>query len=106
MTTYNNYSISMSKGKLYLKSSEPKEGYEKVTYGTDNKTTYHQYVNSIKGDLKYFDVKEVDYQGKKLSFLEVSLIDGDISNKVSVPLKNSKANYTDEVKALVSALNS
>ncbi len=106
MTTYNNYSISNGKGKLYLKSAEPKEGYEKVTYGTDNKTTFHKYENSIKGVLKYFDTKEVEYQGKKLAFLEVSLIDGDVSNKVSVPLKNSKLNYTDEVKAMVSALNS
>jgi len=103
--TYNNYSISLGKGKLYLKSSEPKEGYEKVTYGTDNKVTYHAYKDSIKGILKYFDTKEVEYQGKKLSFLEVSLIDGEVSNKVSVPLKNSKSNYTDEVKSLVSALN-
>lgn len=103
---YNNYSISLGKGKLYLKSSEPKEGYEKVTYGTDNKVTYHAYKDSIKGVLKYFDTKEVDYQGKKLSFLEVTLIDGEVSNKVSVPLKNSKSNFTDEVKALVSALNS
>lgn len=103
---YNNYSISLGKGKLYLKSSEPKDGYEKVTYGTDNKITYHKYENSVKGVLKYFDTKEVEYQGKKLSFLEVSLIDGEISNKISVPLKNSKSNYTDEVKALVSALNS
>ena len=104
--TYNNYSISNSKGKLYLKSPESKEGYEKITYGTDNKVTYHKYENSITGELKYFDVKEVDYQGKKLQFLEVTLIDGDVSNKVSVPLKNSKSNYTDEVKALLSALNS
>ena len=29
MPNYNNYSISNGKGKLYLKSSEPKEGYEK-----------------------------------------------------------------------------
>lgn len=105
-TTYNNYSISLGKGKLYTKSSEPKEGYEKVTYGTDNKVTYHAYKDSIKGILKYFDTKEVEYQGKKLAFLEVTLIDGEVSNKVSVPLKNSKSNYTDEVKALTSALNS
>lgn len=103
---YNNYSISSGKGQLYLKSAEPKEGYEKVTYGTDNKVTYHKYFKSITGTLKYFDVKEVTYQGKTLSFLEVSFIDGDESNKVSVPLKNSKGNYTDDVKALVSALNS
>lgn len=103
--TYNNYSISSGKGKLYLKSKEAKEGYEKVTYGTDNKVTYHKYADSITGDLKYLDVKEVEFQGKKLSFLEISFIDGDVSNKVSVPLKNTKGNYTDEVKALVSALN-
>jgi hypothetical protein len=104
--TYNNYSISNSKGKLYLKSPEPKEGYEQLTYGTENKVTFHKYEDRTQGVLKYFDVKEVQYQGKTLSFLEVSLIDGDVSNKVSVPLKNSKGNYTDEVKALVSSLNS
>lgn len=102
---YNNYSISNGKGKLYLKSKTPQAGYEEVTYGTDNKVTYHKYENSIKGTLKYFDVKDVEFQGKKLSFFEVSFIDGDTSNKVSVPLKNSKGNYTDEVKAMVSALN-
>ncbi len=102
---YKNYSIGLGKGKLYLKSKTPQDGYEEVTYGEGQKT-YHQYHNSIQGTLKYFDVKEVTYQGKTLSFLEVSLIDGDTSNKVSVPLKNSKSNYTDEVKALVSALNS
>lgn len=106
MANYNNYSISHSKGKLYLKSADEKEGYEKVTYGTENKTTYHKYFDSTKGILRYFDVKEVEHQGKKLSFLELTLIDGEDNNKISVPLKNSKGNYTDEVKALVSALNS
>lgn len=106
MANYNNFSISFGKGKLYLKSPEAKEGYEKVTYGTDNKTTYHKYFDRVNGVLKYFDTKEVEYQGKKLSFLEVTLIDGDESNKISVPLKNSKSNFTDEVKSLVSALNS
>jgi len=104
MANYQNYSISFGKGKLYLKSAEPKEGYEKVVY-QENKVTYHKYVDQIKGQLKYFDTKEAEYQGKKLSFLEVTLIDGEESNKVSAPLKNAKGNYTDEVKALVSALN-
>ena len=103
--TYNNYSFSIGKGKFYQKSKEPKEGYEQVTYGTDNKITYHKYFDSVKGTLKYFETKEVDYAGKKLSFLEVSFINGDESHKVSVPLKNSKGNYTDEVKAIISSLD-
>jgi hypothetical protein len=104
--TYNNYSFSLGKGKFYLKSKTPQQGYEEVIYGMEkDKVTYHRYVDTIKGTLKYFDVKEVDYQGKKLSFLEVSLVDGEVSNKVSVPLKNSKGNYTDEVKAILSSLN-
>ena len=50
---YNNYSISASKGKLYLKSKTPQEGYEKVTYGANGEnTTYHKYVDSIIGNLK------------------------------------------------------
>lgn len=106
MANYNNYSISRAKGKFYLKSAEPQEGYEKITYGTEGKVTYHKYFDRIQGVLKYFDQKDVQTKdGKKLQFLEVTLVDGDNYNKVSVPLKNSKGNFTDEVKAIVSALN-
>jgi hypothetical protein len=103
--TYNNFSISSGKGKLYLKEKQPTQGYEEVTYGTEGKKTYHKYADSIKGFPKTFEVKEVSYEGKTLKFLELSLVDGDVSNKVSAPLKNAKGNYTDEVKALLSALN-
>ncbi len=107
MANYMNYSISRGKGKFYLKSAEQKEGYEKVTYGTENKVTYHKYFDRVEGVLKYFDTKEAQTSdGKKLQFLEVTFINGEDNNKVSVPLKNSKGNYTDEVKAIVSALNS
>lgn len=103
--TYNNFSISSGKGKLYLKEKQPTQGYEEVTYGTEGKKTYHKYQDSIKGFPKTFEVKEITYEGKTLKFLELALVDGDVSNKVSVPLKNAKGNYTDEVKALLSALN-
>lgn len=105
-TTYNNYSISSGKGKLYLKSKTPQDGFEEVLYGTGEvkDKTYHQYHTSIKGVPKYLEVKEIQYQGRTLKFLELSLIDGEVSNKVSTALKN-KNGYTDEVKVLVSALN-
>lgn len=103
--TYNNFSISSGKGKLYLKEKQPTPGFEEITYGTEGKKTYHKYSDSIKGVPKYFDVKEVAYEGKTLKFMELTLVDGDVSNKISVPLKNAKSNYTDEVKALLSALN-
>lgn len=102
---YRNFSISAGKGKLYLKEKQPTQGFEEVSYGTEGKKTYHQYHDSIKGIPTYFEVKEVQYEGKTLKFMELTLIDGDTSNKVSVPLKNSKGNYTDEVRALLSALN-
>lgn len=105
MATYNNFSISRAKGKLYLKQKQPTEGYEEITYGTEGKKTYHKYFGSTKGLPTYFGVKEVQYQGRTLSFLELALQDeGDVINKISVPLKN-KGGYTDEVKAIVSALN-
>jgi hypothetical protein len=102
---YKNYSISNGKGKLYLKSTEPKEGYEKITYG-EGKTTFHQYADSVKGLPKTLEVKEILHEGKTLKFLELTLIDGEIANKVSVSLKNPKGNYSDETKVLLSALNS
>jgi hypothetical protein len=104
--TYNNYSISAGKGRLYLKSKTPQEGYEKVTYGTNGENvTYHKYVDTIQGTPSTFEVKEVPFEGKTLKFLELTLVDGDTSNKVSVPLKNIRGNYTDEVKSMLSALN-
>lgn len=102
--TYNNFSISAGKGKLYLKEKQPTEGYEEVTYGNEGKKTYHKYFNSIKGVPSYFDSKEVHFDGRTLRFLELTLVDGDVSNKVSVSLKN-KGGYTDEVKLLLSALD-
>lgn len=105
-TTYNNYSISSGKGKLYIKSKTPQEGFEKVTYGTNGESvTYHQYHDSVKGTPKSLEVKEIQYDGKTLKFLELTLLDGEVSNKISVPLKNQKSNYTDEVKGILSALN-
>jgi len=105
MANYKNYSISAGKGKLYLKEKQPTEGYEEVTYGTDGKKTYHQYHNSITGVPTFFDVKEITHEGKTLKFIELTLVDGENQNKVSAPLKNVKGNYTDETKALISALN-
>lgn len=105
MATYNNFSISSSKGKLYLKEKQPTEGYEKVTYGVKGENvTYHKYTNSIKGTPKFLAIKEIQHEGRTLKFLELTLVDGDINNKVSVPLKN-KGGFTDEVKLLISALN-
>jgi len=105
MANYKNYSISAKKGKLYLKSKEATEGYEKVTYGTNaEKTTYHKYADSIKGTPTAFESKSITFENRELKFLELTLTDGDDVNKVSVPLKN-KGGYTNEVKALVSAMN-
>lgn len=104
MATYKNYSISSSKGKLYLKEKSPTEGYVEVTYGTEGKKTYHKYEDSIKGKPLSFETKEVQFEGRTLRFLEFALQDADIINKVSVPLKN-KSGYTNEVKAIVSALS-
>ena len=100
---YNNYSISKKKGKFYLKEKQPTEGYEEITYG-EGKKTYHKYKNTIQGLPTYFGTKEVEFEGRKLQFLELTLIDGDVSNKVSVNLKN-KGGYTDEAKILLSALD-
>lgn len=102
--TYNNYSISAGKGKLYLKEKQPTQGYEEVTYGTEGKKTYHKYADSIKGIPSNFEIKEIQHEGKTLKFMELSLTDGDILNKVSVSLKNLKGGYTDEARALLSAL--
>jgi hypothetical protein len=100
-----NFNISAKKSRLYLKSKEAKEGYETVHYG-DGKTTYHKYFDRVEGVITKVETKDVEAAGKKLQFFEVTLKDGDTYNNISVPLKNSKGNFTDETKAFVSSLNS
>lgn len=104
MATYKNFSISRKQGKFYLKEKQPTEGFQEITYGTEGKKTYHQYHDSVSGMPTYFGTKEVEYDGRTLRFLELTLEDGDVINKISAPLKN-RGGYTDEVKALVSSLN-
>jgi hypothetical protein len=102
---YKNYSISAGKGKLYLKEKNPTDGYIEVPYGTEGAKTYHLYKDSVKGLPKYFETKEITYEGKVLKFLELTLVDGEASNKISVPLKSLSGNYSDETKGIISALN-
>lgn len=105
MATYNNYSISAGKGRLYLKSKVEAPGYEKVTYGQNGESViYHKYVENIQGVPQSFEVKEIQHEGKTLKFIELTLVNGEENNKVSAPLKNIKGNYTDETKALISSL--
>jgi len=102
---YFNYKISGTKGKLYLSSKDPKEGYEKVEYGTETpkKITYHAYSSNTKGTFEGFQMKQVEAGGVNLTFLEVTLQDGDDQNKISVSLKDKRSNVSDEAKALISA---
>lgn len=105
---YINLSISKKESKFYQKSKEPKDGYVKILYGTDNKeVTYHKYQNSAKGVPTSFEQKNIEYDGRTLRFLELTLYDEetDTQTKISVNSKN-KSGYTDEVRKLVSALNS
>jgi len=105
MTTYNNFSLSASKGKLYLKSTTPKEGYEQVIYGVNkDKITYHKYYDSISGVIDKVEAKKVEYQGKPIHFLEIIFKeDGGVINKISVVSKD-KGNYTNEARTLISSL--
>lgn len=100
---YLNLSISAGKGKLYEKSKTPKEGFVEVTYGEGEKT-YHKYVDTAKGVPTYFEEKEIEFSGKKLKFLELTLVDGELATKISVISRN-KNGFTDEAKALMSAVN-
>lgn len=100
---YNNFSVSRKKAQFYLKESQPTEGYQEVTYG-EGKKTYHKYFKQVQGVPVYFGTKEVEYDGRTLRFLELTLQNGEDSNKISVPLKN-KGGYTDETRKLVSVLN-
>lgn len=100
---YNNFSVSKKMAQFYLKESQPTEGYIEVTYG-EGKKTYHKYFKQVKGTPVYFGAKEVEYEGRILKFLELTLKDGDDMNKISVPLKN-KAGYTDEARKIISIMN-
>lgn len=99
---YYNYSISESKGQFYEKSKDPKEGFEKVIYGTDNKVTYHKYTPRVQGRLEKVEIKS--FPEKKLTFLDVTLKDGENNISISTQLKRLNGNFNDNVTRLVSCL--
>jgi len=102
---YFNFKISSKKGQFYLSSKEPREGYEKVEYGTPVKVTYHKYIQKLHGVVDFFGVKEVTFEGKTLKFLQMSLKSGDDLYQISTNLNNQKgSNYSDEAKAMIGAM--
>lgn len=96
---------SASKGKFYEKSKEPKEGYEQVTYGTDNKITYHKYHDRVEGVVKGISSRSFTYEGREIYTLEVNVAatnGDDIS--ISMPMNTQSGSYTSLVQGFISSL--
>ena len=106
MAQYNNFSVSISKGKFYLKSKTPQDGYVEVKYGMDkDKITYHKYVDRVEGYINDVSISEVDYEGRKLRFLEVAFKEENgVVDKVSVSLMTNNGGYSQEARNLISCL--
>lgn len=101
---YENYKIG-AEG-LYQSSKTEKEGFEKKTYGTDNKVTYVKKINKIEGVITGVEQKEFTHEGKTIKTIEVKIQDGDTLHQISTPLKNQKGNnYSEATIATLSALN-
>jgi len=99
------YSISKSKSKFYSTSKEPREGYEKVTYGADNNVTYHKYVPMLEGVLSKVVIEQKTIRGAEFSFLAVELVNNEgYRDSISCVLKEY-GRFTEQTKAMVSALN-
>lgn len=101
---YENYKIGAVG--LYQSSKTPQEGFEKTEYGTDKKITYIKKIDKIEGVITEIDTKEIEFDGRKMKMLEVTMVSGDTQHKIGVSLKNQKgSNYSDAAIALLSALN-
>ncbi len=99
------FSISKSKSKFYSTSKEPREGYEKITYGSDNSVTYHKYVDTVEGILTKVSVEQKTIRGAELSFLSIELKTAEgYSDYISCTLKEY-GRFTEQAKAMASALN-
>lgn len=101
---YFNFKISAKRGEFYQSSKTPREGFEEVIY-QEVKKTYHKYQRTLFGVVHSVASKEFIYEGKTIKLLEVSLKDGDNLYQISTQLKNTRGNYSDEAKALISALD-
>lgn len=100
---YQNYKIG-AQG-LYQSSKTEAPGFEKTEYGTDKKITYIKKIDKIEGVITEVDTKEIEFEGRKMKMLEVTLMSGDTSHKVSTSLRNQKgSNYSEATIALLSAL--
>lgn len=102
---YFNYKVSSREGKFYQSSKEPKEGYVEVVYNNGNSKIYHNYLRTLQGVPVAFRQESFNYEGKTLKTLKVSLKDGEDFHNISCMLWTPKGQYTNEVKALISAFN-
>lgn len=97
----------LNKKEIYESAKEPKDGFVKTVYGTDGTSiTYKRVVNNIKGIITGLQVKEISTkEGLKVKMLELSITEAaEVVNVLSAPYRNSKGSFTDEAKALISAL--
>lgn len=102
---YNNFKIG--KDGLYMSSKTPQEGYVETRYGTNNeKVTYKKNVPSIEGIVTNFMTKEVTFDGKKLTLVELTLKDGDELNILSCnQYRTNGSNYSEDFQQMISVLN-
>lgn len=96
----------IGKDGLYVSSKTPQAGYVETKYGTNpEKITYKKALDSIEGVITSFLVEDVTFDGKTLKFCNLTLVNGEVTTKLSVNVNNTYGNYTEEFTRLISSLD-
>lgn len=91
-------------GYFYIKSNEPKEGYEEITLKEGGKTYHKLFKETDDGVVDYIAIEERNFPSGKVKLVSIAIDSGDGIDKVSFQLFKNKGGLSDYAKGLAVVL--
>lgn len=99
-----NYLRINKDGLLYIKSDEPKEGYEEVKLQNGNSTFHKTFSATEDGKLSYIGITEKEFKSGKVKLLELVIEGETMSDKLSFELFKQNGGLSSYVKNIATLL--
>lgn len=91
-------------GLLYVKSNEPKEGYEEIELKNGNKSYHKTFGSTDDGLLTYIGISEKEFPSGKVKLLEVAIEGKNGVDQITFNLFKQNGNLDDYAKNLATLL--
>lgn len=91
-------------GLLYIKSNEPKEGYEEVVLKNGNSVFHKTFGSTDDGHLSYIGINEKEFPTGKVKLLEIAIESDNGTDQITFNLFKKNGNLDDYAKNLATLL--